>query len=52
MCVFPCEDNEKEGEGERNSMQWTILSDEADGNHSVDRQDMKVGEEEMGLDIK
>jgi len=33
--------------------QSTVLTDEADGNHSLDREDREeVGEEEMGLAVK
>lgn len=35
------------------SKQWTVQSDEADGNHSLDRQGREeVGEEKMGLAVK
>lgn len=45
---------EKESEWEReHSKQWTVQSDEADGNHSLGNQGRdKEGEEETGLAVK
>lgn len=49
LWLFACE---KEAE-RQHSKQWTIQSDEADGNHSLDRQGREeVGEEEIGLAVK
>lgn len=54
-CVCVCE-RAKESEWERereNSKQWTVQSDEADGNHSLDKQGRdEEGEEETGLAVK
>ncbi len=51
VCVTERErGREKESE---HSKQWTVQSDEADGNHSLDRQGREeVGEEEMVLAVK
>ena len=45
---------EREREREReHSKQWTVQSDEADGNHSLDRQGSEEeGEEEIGLAVE
>lgn len=44
---------EREREGDRAQQTVVSLSDEADGNHGLDRQGReKVGEEEIGLNVK